>query len=420
MSLQTRAALLAVTALMAAACGSGSDDAAKPQRRTVQVDYKHDEFATSLFDYFPRRIEVRQGDTVEFKQAWAGEPHSVTMGTLVDDNIEPVLRLLTEIERTGTVPEEEPEEFGAFGEAVPYAFAEEGLAQNAAQPCYVDAEGFDGTYPGDEKTPCPNRAQPEFTGRQAVYNSGIIPYEGVQGNTFSMKVADDATPGTYTYYCNFHGPLQWGQVEVKQKGAEIPAAGEVARQARKEAERKVAPLLHNWKEALAGRPVTAGDPGQTRRVETRGKNLVGVPTEFFVDNTFIFGIVNEFVPRDLSAKVGEKVTWTFGGGHTLSFNVPEYFPVFSTAPDGTVSFNKEAEEPQGWPAPPDPPGVNGGEPPERVPAHVDAGAWDGSGFRSSGLAFDDDDTLSVTFTRAGTYPFACLIHPQMIGQLVVR
>lgn len=118
---------------------------------------------------------------MEFKQAWAGEPHSVTMGKLVDDNIEPVLRLLTEIERTGTVPEDEPEEFEAFGEAVPYAFAEEGLAQNAAQPCYVDAEGFDGTYPGDEKTPCPKRAQPEFTGRQAIYNSGIIPYEGVQG-----------------------------------------------------------------------------------------------------------------------------------------------------------------------------------------------------------------------------------------------
>ena len=30
------------------------------------------------------------------------------------------------------------------------------------------------------------------------------------------------------------------------------------------------------------------------------------------------------------------------------------------------------------------------------------------------------DKYSVTFTKAGTYPYACLIHPGMIGKVVVK
>lgn len=422
-------ALLAALTLVAGACGSGPGEGSGPQRRTVQVDYKHDEFATSLFDYFPRRAEVRQGDTVEFKQAWAGEPHSVTMGTLVDQKIEPVLRLLQDIERTGVVPEEEPKEFETFFEALPFAIGEEGASQNAAQPCYVEEQDFTAKYPGDETTPCPKRPQPEFTGRQAIYSSGIIPYEGVQGNTFRVKMADDAKPGTYSYYCNVHGPLQWGQVVVKDKTASIPSADVVAREARREAERKVAPMLRNWQAAKAGKTVEGGDPGDEVRIDTRGKNLAGVPTPFFENKTFIHGVVNEFVPREITAKVGEKVTWTFVSGHTVSFNVPRYFPIFTVAPDGTVTFNKKTQEPEGWPGPPEedeggPPGEHGDEtgrpPPEDKPAHVDAGTWDGRGFRSTGIDFDDNDAFSVTFTRPGTYAFACLVHPQMVGKLVVK
>ncbi len=51
---------------------------------------------------------------------------------------------------------------------------------------------------------------------------------------------------------------------------------------------------------------------------------------------------------------------------------------------------------------------------------VDAGPWDGRGFRSTGLDYQDLDEFSVTFTRAGTYTYACLIHPQMVGRVVVR
>jgi plastocyanin len=32
---------------------------------------------------------------------------------------------------------------------------------------------------------------------------------------------------------------------------------------------------------------------------------------------------------------------------------------------------------------------------------------------------NDGDTFTLTFTKAGTYPYACAVHPQMIGQVVV-
>ncbi len=33
---------------------------------------------------------------------------------------------------------------------------------------------------------------------------------------------------------------------------------------------------------------------------------------------------------------------------------------------------------------------------------------------------DTDETFSYTFTKAGTYPYYCTIHPKMIGKVVVQ
>ncbi len=35
-------------------------------------------------------------------------------------------------------------------------------------------------------------------------------------------------------------------------------------------------------------------------------------------------------------------------------------------------------------------------------------------------ALDTDDKYSFTFTKAGTYPYFCGIHPKMVGKLVVQ
>ncbi len=69
-----RVLALIATVILVAACGSGAGSSAGNQTRTVQVDYNHDAFATSLFENYPRRVQVRPGDTVEFQQDWTGEP----------------------------------------------------------------------------------------------------------------------------------------------------------------------------------------------------------------------------------------------------------------------------------------------------------------------------------------------------------
>ena len=35
-------------------------------------------------------------------------------------------------------------------------------------------------------------------------------------------------------------------------------------------------------------------------------------------------------------------------------------------------------------------------------------------------ALDTDDKYSCTFTKAGTYPYYCSVHPKMMGEIVVR
>jgi plastocyanin len=49
---------------------------------------------------------------------------------------------------------------------------------------------------------------------------------------------------------------------------------------------------------------------------------------------------------------------------------------------------------------------------------VDAGKWDGSGFISSGSP-QGAINWSLTFTKAGKYKYACLIHPRMVGEVDV-
>ena len=393
-------AVVTATAFGLTACSGSSTDGAV---RTVQVDHQHDEFAGTFMGYYPRIVTVRPGDTVRFRQTWTGEPHTVTMGTYVQKLVNPIIGI---IDKGPPYPSEPPPEAMDFDTKLPGMFPHDdsnGVNQNAAQPCFLDT----GSFPDDPKTPCPKRAQPEFNGRQSIYSSGFIPYLGAGGNTFEVKLAKDASPGNYFYYCNIHGPLMSGHIVVAPKGTSIPSQGSLDRQGRKEIEATAKPLLAQYNKEKAGQGAFKG-------------NLAGSGGD---EQTFTGGSVDEFTPRTIKSKVGEKVTWTFVGGHTVSFNVPKYFPLFSLQRDGNVVANPAAGDAVRWPTPPklssrgDPSG-HGPPPP---PIHIDAGSFDGSGgLHSSGGDFTTGDTFSVTFTKAGTFLYACLIHPAMIAKVVVQ
>ena len=388
--MQRFASLCVALALLTWGCGS-SEDFGGEISRTVRVDDNFDEFGASLLAYFPQVVEVRPGDTINFRQAWTGEPHSVTMGTLVDTAIKPV----REIIRSGDIPDEPPPELEPALAVLPFLLGENlRVNQSAGQPCYLD----EGTPPVDQDTACPKRPQPEFNGRQSYYSSGLIPYEGTGGNTYRVKLSKDIAPGTYTFYCNYHGPLQSGEIVVRPPGTRVPSQSALDRQGREELENMADGLRKGFEDAKEGRGMFEGQP-------VRG-NLAG-----YITPEVEMALINEFIPSNVRAKVGEKVTWNFVGPHTVSFDVPPYFPQFIIGSDGFVTFNPQAYEAVGGP------GITLPTAPDAPPPNIDAGRWDGSGFISSGLIYQG--SYSLTFSRAGRYRYACLVHPRMVGEVVV-
>ena len=428
-----RRILLVVVSLLAmllTSCGGDDDEGAggSGEERSVLVDFRHDEFAAAFLQYYPEQLKVRPGDTIQFRQAWTGEPHSVTFGKVVDDFVE-IFPKLSEYESPEAAREAgESEEtinelleiYGRFP-AMTEGFK---VAALGAEPCYVDdiddapvvRDVETDEVLLDAKCPTKGRKQPAFNGRQALYNSGFIPYSGERGNSFEVPIAEDAEPGTYQYFCNYHFLFMAGSVEVVEKGESIPSQSEVSRQARKEIDADAERALQRVREAEGLR---VGDTIRERVEGPEGEtvNEVTLPLSGRATDDETPVIINEFFPRKFTAKANEKITWTFDGAiHTVSFNVPKYFPIFTVSDDGRVEWDPKAYEPVGWDLDFEPRAF-GFEEPE--PLTLDAGKWDGKGgFHSSG-ALLPGDTFSVTFTKPGTYPFACVLHPQMVGTLVV-
>lgn len=421
---------LVALVLLSACGGGGSSGSGGGDTRTVLVDYNHDQFAGSFLAYFPRTVTVHPGDTVKFKQAWTGEPHSVTMGTLTDglfNEIMPIIEKYPDVESAEELKAKDAAAYDTYSRvcldngklqenpeslcpALPDMASFGGpdvltMNQNGAQPCYLAT----GTPPLDPKTPCPdkNQVQPKFTGKQTYYNSGYIHYEGDKGNTFEIPLADDIAPGTYQYYCNLHGPGMSGAITVKPKTEPIPSQAAVDRTARSEIDKMANPLLKADKEAKAGNIKINGEPYKG--------NMTGYGSDDVEE-----GFISEFYPNPIKAKVGDKVTWRVEN-HTVSFDVPRYFPIATVAKDGTVTFNPRAVKPINSPRPQFPDGQGGGpegEGPPPPPVKVDAGTFDGNRFVSSGVP-ENAIEWSLTFTKPGTYKYACLIHPRMVGEVQV-
>ncbi|MEY2418201.1 MAG: hypothetical protein QOG90_881 [Actinomycetota bacterium] len=357
--------VLALIGANLAACSSSTGST-----RTVQVDFNYDEFAGSFLEYFPSHVTVRPGMTVRFDQTWTGAPHTVSFAPR-----ETVDQLPRFFERGGVVN------------------------QDAAQPCYVKSLA---DLPADH-SPCPGRAaQPAFDGSYAYYSSGLILPTGKRANRFDVKIADNAKDGTYFYYCSIHGIPMGGEVTIS-RSATVPSQKQLNRTGRAEAQQLAAPILAEYRKersghaAFNGNLAGSGDP-----------SLQAAQAE-----------VNEFTPRVIKTRVGKKVTWTFVGNHSISFNVPPFAPLYKVLKNGDIIANDELDKARGgWP----------GAPPGHRPypsvtdslVQLDAGNFDGSGgLKSSGIGFNTGDTYSVTFTKRGTYAYACLIHPGMIGKVVV-
>jgi plastocyanin len=406
---------------------------------TVLVDYEHDEFATQFIRFIPDEVKAHPGDTIEFRQAWTGEPHTVTFGTLVDEVLEVTRPLLDEwrdvpyeqippevldeymgaesrLPMFYSEPDAEGEEGdGGEGEEVQGGDAADGVAEEGvadgdadasaipqalAQPCLLQ----DGEFPPDPAQPCEVRDLPPFDGTSAYYNSGIIPYEGPSGNVFTFTLDEEIAPGAYGFYCAVHGSFQSGVLEVVPPEEPLPPSQQVAARTRAEVNELVEPY--------EGVFDAAGREDYRYLGERHRWNYAGL----LPDQSEPTGIINEFVPADIDARVGEPVTWRLFGPHSISFDVPEYFPIVEFLDDGTVRANEAVWEAAGG-APPVP---AEGEVDPSEPLVIDGGTYDGEGFWSSGVLWSEAYVeYTVRFAEPGTYPYACLIHPPMVGTVRV-
>lgn len=114
--------------------------------------------------------------------------------------------------------------------------------------------------------------------------------------------------------------------------------------------------------------------------------------------------VNLFGPASVRAHVGDTIVWTnpYSEPHTVTFDsgtpLPNLEPLIPLPPDGKLGANPLVAFPS----------FLGATPP-----------YTGTGFFHSGL-LNRGQTFSMTFATAGTFPYLCVIHPGMTGQVVVE
>jgi plastocyanin len=108
--------------------------------------------------------------------------------------------------------------------------------------------------------------------------------------------------------------------------------------------------------------------------------------------------VNAFLPTKITINAGDTVTWAFRGFHTVSFlsgGAPP--PIAVPSGEGNLlMLNPAILFPAGGPS------------------------YDGTGYVNSGPPSDTVQSFSLTFSKAGTYTYLCLIHPGQDGTVVVQ
>jgi plastocyanin len=256
----------------------------------------------------------------------------------------------------------------AFAPEAPFPATKAGLANPVVfGPCYTDAL----PPPGSEACPAPPPATPPSFRGAGLWNSGaLLPAGGPPGAPTKITVAVAATPGSYNYGCLLHR-FMTGTLEVAEKDEARVTPDEVARQA---AEGRSAALASAAK---------LGEPSPVA-----AQQGVTVASGWSDEVT----AVNKFSPIVAKVKAGERVTWKSSSlyePHTVTF----------------VSPFKSPEEPGTF-----------------IPGGVASGARYAGGFAHSGLIGVQPfpaESFSLVFTKAGTYPYVCVLHPGMAGQVEV-
>lgn len=248
-----------------------------------------------------------------------------------------------------------------------------GVGNNPAVffPCVSNAE------PTAKLTKCPQKTSktlPAYTGK-GYWNSGFLarPTDPQLAHEVTLKLADSIPVGSYNFVCILHGPMT-GVLQVVAKDGDRKDVDVVATDAR----------------------------GATAKAQSSAKGFT-TPATGLKGTTFNAAagwggnvvVVNRFAPATIDVKAGTSVVWTAGSKfepHTVTFG----------------SGEKAGAENAKYLAPS---GVKSG------------GAYSG-GLSNSGIYGPPGSPFPpgpfrLTFTKAGTYAYVCILHPFMQGTVKV-
>jgi len=125
--------------------------------------------------------------------------------------------------------------------------------------------------------------------------------------------------------------------------------------------------------------------------------------------------VNAFLPGNLTIDVGDTIEFRIESHepHTITFNAPSPLPdAFLVDADGRLLANPEVFLASAT--------VTGTPASSGVSARL-AAQFDGAAYVNSGVLQNPGDTFSVTFTKAGSYAYTCLLHPDIMkGTITVN
>lgn len=359
---------------------------------TTEVE-EREEFTTVLFSYLPSVVPLHPGDAVDFDLEDTGEPHTVALGTMVEDALDAVAALdsgpdLQQIESL--------DEMRALPSVFPLQTGGGPINASATRPCFLTS-GAPPTSADGGAPPCDEAEKQPFTGRESFYASGILTSE----EAFRVDLDGEIEPGTYRFMCLVHRTAMTGEIEVRPTEVERPTVAEVKQDGE----------------------------DQRDQIRTGLEGAVNVAVQRDLDSILAgagvarraAGVVSAFIPERLKVSTDEPVTWRFREAHTISFGAPRPAKEgLFVIEDGQIELNDQAFEPTG--GSPEPPEEARGYflPAEGLP--VDGGTYDGEGFFSSGLLRgmpSGEVRYTLRFSEPGIYRYDCLVHPEMRGEIVV-
>ncbi len=175
--------VLVAAAALALVAGCGGKKSA--QTFTVDVDGHNGNANEAFIAYFPNTVTVHPGDTVVFDNKGNGEPHTATLGTLVDPA---VVRLRQAHACATAVWSGPPKALLALDAKIPQLLPQGpgDAIQSSANPC-VGATGRRRA----RRRVRHRDPQPDFDGTQSFYNSGWLDSKA----KFTVKLSKSTAPG---------------------------------------------------------------------------------------------------------------------------------------------------------------------------------------------------------------------------------